>query len=187
MHTGAAALGACAQGTALGAGTPRTVYGHKTCSVRTVIPLFANKGTKIKLKRTLVPLLPAYHSKKQAKAENNGFCVRKALNLALLLANSGPPVRISPCILHIIRAYCPSSAHIAHRQHRGRRAQCVHTGAAALGACAQGTALGAGTPRTVYRHKTCSVRTVIPLFANKGTKIKLKRTLVPLLPAYHSK
>ncbi|OIB00350.1 hypothetical protein AK95_24740 [Paenibacillus sp. LC231] len=74
---------------------------HKTCSVLTMIPLFANKGTKIKLKRTLVPLLPAYHSKKQEKAENNGFCVRKALNLALLLANSGPPVRISPCILHI--------------------------------------------------------------------------------------
>ncbi|MBX4146479.1 hypothetical protein, partial [Paenibacillus lautus] len=55
-----------------------------------------------------------YHSKKQAKAENNGFCVRKALNLALLLANSGPPVRISPRILHIIRTYRTSSVHIAH-------------------------------------------------------------------------
>ncbi|MGC6589562.1 hypothetical protein ACPV3A_32080, partial [Paenibacillus sp. Dod16] len=99
----------------------------------------------------------------------------------------------------------PSLLRTTHRAHREQRAQCVHTGAAALGACtqgtalgvctqgtalgacAQGTALGAGTPRTVYRHKTCSVRTVIPLFANKGTKIKLKRTLVPLLPAYHSK
>ncbi|MGC6590639.1 hypothetical protein ACPV3A_37840, partial [Paenibacillus sp. Dod16] len=77
-----------------------------------------------KLKRTLVPLLPAYHSKKQAKAENNGFCVRKALNLALLLANSGPPVRISPRISHI-----------------------VSTGGGALGACTQ------APPRSVRAHR----------------------------------